>query len=74
MSLSDFFRKNRTEAQTIQLEEPLKMIAEQYQFEAVGFTNGGVRYEAGQNVRSCQLLAFGVLHSLTEEEVLSLFG
>jgi hypothetical protein len=74
MTLSEFLQKIRTTPKSITLEESINVIGNLYDFVPVSFLNGGVRYEVGQNVRSCQILAFGIMNHLTVEETLSLFG
>ncbi|AUT71238.1 HopJ type III effector protein [Paraburkholderia hospita] len=71
----DILLKNLTDNPTsVTLDDALAAIPGSYKSTPVAFENGGVRYQAGQNVRSCQLLAFAMLHNLTKEQTLNCYG
>jgi hypothetical protein len=74
MKLDSFLKKLTEDPTSITLDETLETIAESYVFTPVAFTNGDIRYVAGQNIRSCQLLAFALLHKLTKEQTLNCYG
>jgi hypothetical protein len=74
MTLDEFLEKVKSEPETVTLDVALKVIEENYEFSPVGFSNGGVKYEAGQNIKTCQLLAFGEIHGLTKSQTLSCYG
>ncbi|SAK94722.1 HopJ type III effector protein [Caballeronia temeraria] len=74
MQLNELLEQIKNRPETITIEEVLKVIAENYDFTPVSFTNGEVQYHAGQNVKTCQLLAFAKLHALTEPQTLSCYG
>jgi len=74
MKLDTFLKKLNDDPTSVTLDDTLAAVAESYVFTPVAFTNGGVRYQAGQNIRSCQLLAFAMLHKLTKEQTLNCFG
>lgn len=74
MKLDIFLKKLADNPTTVTLDDTLAAVSESYDFTPVAFTNGGVQYSAGQNVRSCQLLAFAMLHRLTKEQTLNCYG
>lgn len=74
MKLDIFLKKLTDNPTAVTLDDTLAAVSESYDFTPVAFTNGGVRYSTGQNVRSCQLLAFAMLHKLTKEQTLNCYG
>lgn len=59
---------------TIDFNEVIQYIDENYDFTPVQFTNGDLANEANQNNGSCKIFSFAKDHNLSKEETLSLFG
>ena len=74
---------NSTDALLLQLNaEPscitftqvMAVIDNEYVFQSVRFNNGNQINDAGQNNGSCKILAFAMLHELSQQQTLHLFG
>lgn len=50
------------------------LIENEYNFTAVGFTNGDLSNGDDENQGSAKVLCFGIMHELGENEVLRCFG
>jgi hypothetical protein len=74
MKLGEFLKKLNDEPASIALCETLDTIAELYEFTPVGFSNGEMRNEAGEAIRSCMLYAFARDQKLSEAQTLACFG
>lgn len=72
--LEHFFIQLSTEPETISFEQSIALIDELYDFTPVAFSNGDMQNVAGENTGSCKILAFGLLHKLSEPQTLHLFG
>lgn len=72
--LEHFFIQLSTEPESISFEQSIALIDELYDFTPVAFSNGDVKNAAGENNGSCKILAFGLLHKLSEPQTLHLFG
>ncbi len=63
---------------TVQFDETMAVIAENYDYQPADFTNGigekQLHNEAGTNEGSCKIFAFGLLNQLTVDQTLHLFG
>lgn len=78
MNIQDLITKIRTNPESVQFDEVMAAIAEQYDYNPTRFTNGPADdqlvNEAGQNEGSCKLFAFARLNGLNEAETLACFG
>lgn len=72
--LEAFFRQLSTEPDTISFSQSIELIDALYQFTPTAFQNGDVLNAAGENNGSCKILAFALLHQLSEPQTLQLFG
>lgn len=72
--LDDFFIQLTTEPQSISFAQSIALIDQYYHFTPVAFKNGEHVNQAGENNGSCKILAFGLLHQLSEPQTLQLFG
>lgn len=72
--LEHFFIQLSTEPETISFEQSIALIDALYDFTPGRFTNGELSNAAGENNGSCKILAFGLLHQLSEPQTLHLFG
>lgn len=76
MDLKDFLSAVKA-GQAVEFEETMAVIARHYQYRPTEFSNGlqgAVVNAAGQNEGSCKIFAFALLHDLTKEQTLALFG
>ena len=73
MTLADFIAR-LGEDSTLDFEDTMAVIGENYEYTPTGFNNGDVRNEAGQNEGSCKVFAFAQLNDLTPEKTLACFG
>ena len=61
-------------AATIQFNDVITFIDENYDFTPTKFTNGNTVNEENQNNGSCKVFSFAKLNNLSKEETLALFG
>ncbi|MBL4869038.1 MAG: HopJ type III effector protein [Pseudomonadales bacterium] len=74
MTVSNLIEKLRSEPESIEFDDVMKVISENYDYAPTPFSNGEVLNEAGSNEGSCKIFAFAQLNNLSEMETLSLFG
>lgn len=72
--LQQFFIQLSVEPQSISFEQSISLIDSLYVFTPTAFKNGNVVNNAGENNGSCKILAFGLMHQLSEPQTLHLFG
>jgi hypothetical protein len=73
MSLNTFLEKIRTNT-PVSFNESIAVITEHYHYQPTEFSNGLMLNAAGTNEGSCKIFAFGLLHELSEQQTLNLFG
>ncbi|MBA5764412.1 HopJ type III effector protein [Vibrio sp. 404] len=74
MELKSFLEKLKSAPSSVEFSQSIAVIEANYTFTPTAFSNGTMRNPAGENNGSCKIFAFGLLHKLTEEQVLSMFG
>ncbi len=74
MSLIAFLNKINTSPETIEFNDTIAVIDENYEFTPTLFKNGNAINEAGKNSGSCKLFAFAKLHHLIAIQTLNCFG
>jgi hypothetical protein len=72
--LEHFFIQLSTEPETISFEQSIALIDSLYHFTPTAFKNGELYNAATENNAACKILAFGLLHQLSEPQTLHLFG
>ena len=72
--LETFFRQLSTEPDSISFQQTIMLIDALYDFTPTAFQNGEQINAAGENNGSCKILAFALLHQLSEPQTLQLFG
>jgi hypothetical protein len=72
--LETFFRQLSTEPDSISFQQTIALIDALYDFTPTAFQNGEQFNAAGENNGSCKILAFALLHQLSEPQTLQLFG
>lgn len=60
--------------ETINFNDVIVFIDENYNFKSVRFINGSIVNEANQNNGSCKIFSFAKINNLSEKETLALFG
>ena len=60
--------------ETINFNDVIVFIDENYNFKPVRFVNGTIVNEANQNNGSCKIFSFAKINNLSEKETLALFG
>ncbi len=77
MTLEEFLNKI-THNRLISFDESMAVIADYYAYQATEFSNGigedTLINAAGTNEGSCKIFAFAMLHQLTVDQTLQLFG
>ena len=74
MTLPELLDMVRTSPETIEFNQVMQVIADNYRYTPTSFSNGEVVNAAGSNEGSCKIFAFAQLNNLSEMETLSLFG
>jgi len=74
ITLADFISKLDSNAESINFEQVMQVISENYNYQPVTFTNGELVNEAGTNEGSCKIFYFAKLNGLTEQQTLACFG
>ena len=60
--------------ETINFNDVIVFIDENYNFKPVRFVNGCIVNEANQNNSSCKIFSFAKMNNLSEKDTLALFG
>lgn len=73
MSLNEFLQQLNPSS-SLDFEDTMQVIADNYEYQPVAFKNGDVQNNAGENEGSCKIFAFAQLNSLSVENTLLCFG
>ncbi len=74
LTLTTLLETLYTSPQTVEFEQVMQVIADNYHYQACAFTNGDLKNQAGTNEGSCKIFAFAKLHDLSEQATLHCFG
>lgn len=74
LDLEIFLDKLERTPELVEFPDTIGLIDKLYEFTPVGFRNGNIYNEAGQNAGSCKLFAFARLHDFSLEQTLACFG
>lgn len=74
MTVNELIEQVRANPQSIEFDQVMGVISDNYDYTPTRFTNGSVVNEAGTNEGSCKIFAFAELNALSEMETLALFG
>ena len=74
MNLEQFLTTLDKKPETIEFEDTMAVIKDNYHFTPSAFSNGTLENSAEQNQGSCKLLAFAQLNQLDQATTLSCFG
>lgn len=74
MTIKGLIAKVHSAADSIDFDEVMTVISDNYNYTPTTFSNGDIANEAGTNEGSCKIFHFAQLNALSEIETLSLFG
>lgn len=74
MSIDELVERVRTAPDSIEFDEVIRVIDENYDYTPTRFINGDIVNEAGSNEGSCKVFYFAQQNNLSEFETLALFG
>ena len=74
MTLTDFIAQVKQQEQSIEFEQVMQVIKDNYHYEPAPFTNGDLVNEAGTNEGSCKIFYFAQLNKLNQQQTLACFG
>lgn len=74
MTESQLIEQLETAPKSVEFDQVIAVIAENYDYQPTRFSNGDVTNEAGTNEGSCKLFSFGLINQLSEDEMLACFG
>lgn len=73
MTLEQFLQQIGND-DTLDFEDTIQVITDNYTYTPSAFQNGDLHNEAGQNEGSCKIFAFAKLQDLDQETTLKCFG
>ncbi len=73
-SLTGFLTQVKEQGTTVEFEQVMQIITDNYQYQPATFTNGELVNEMGTNEGSCKIFYFAQLNKLTAEQTLACFG
>ncbi len=74
MTLQEFLDSLSISPETIQFQNTISVVEENYDFIPTEFQNGEILNEAGQNNGSCKIFSFAQIHELDVKSTLACFG
>jgi len=74
MSIVSFLEKLQENPKSINFQDTINVIEENYDFEPAAFKNGNQLNNAGENNGSCKMFSFAKLQNLSKESTLACFG
>ncbi|MCK5809441.1 MAG: HopJ type III effector protein [Cocleimonas sp.] len=74
MKIDNFLNTLKATPDTIEFDDTMAVIEQNYHFTETAFTNGALANKAGENSGSCQLFSFAQLQGLDQQQTLACFG
>lgn len=74
VDLDTFLVQVKQQESTIEFEQVIQVIEDNYQYQPTSFTNGELVNESETNEGSCKIFYFAKLNKLTPEQTLACFG
>lgn len=74
LSIEQLVSKIKSSPESVEFNEVMQVIADNYQYQPAEFNNGQLVNAAGTNEGSCKIFAFAKLNDLTEQQTLACFG
>jgi len=73
-TLADLLSQIKQQEKSIEFEQVMQVIKENYHYQPAFFTNGELTNEAGTNEGSCKIFYFALLNELNQRQTLACFG
>jgi len=74
LTINDLITRLNTSEESIEFNEVMHVISNNYNYQQSSFTNGDLVNQAGTNEGSCKIFAFAKLNDLSEQATLNCFG
>lgn len=74
MNIEALLSQLENSPETLEFQDVIQVIEENYTFTSTDFQCGSAKNTAGTNEGSCKILAFAKLHSINEQNTPYLFG
>ena len=74
MTIEQLINLIKTNPESIEFQQVMETIEQNYDYTPTRFTNSEAVNESGTNEGSCKIFAFGQLNQLDEHETLACFG
>ena len=74
MTLNEFLEKLNAQPESIEFEQTMQVIEDNYDFQPTAFTNDTNTNDKGTNEGSCKIFAFAKLNNLNSDQTLNCFG
>jgi len=71
---SELILKIKQKPLSVNFEEVMQVIQDNYQYTPTQFINGTIENQASTNEGSCKIFSFAKLHALSQEQTLNCFG
>jgi len=73
-SLADLIEQIKQREQSIEFDQVMQVIKDNYHYQSATFHNGKLINEAGTNEGSCKIFYFAQLNNLSAQQTLACFG
>ena len=73
-TLADFLVQIKQQEPSVEFEQVMQVITDNYQYQPTLFTNGEVVNDMGTNEGSCKIFYFAQLNKLNPQQTLACFG
>lgn len=74
MMLTDFLARIKQQEESIEFEQVMQVIKDNYHYQPALFTNGDLVNDLGTNEGSCKIFYFAQLNTLSQQQTLACFG
>lgn len=74
MTVDELISQLRADPESVDFDQVMRVIDENYDYSPTPFRNGELENPAGSNEGSCKIFYFAQLNNLSETETLALFG
>ena len=74
LSLENFLINVKQQDSTVEFEQVMQVIADNYQYQPAEFVNGELVNAIGTNEGSCKIFYFAQLNKLSQQQTLACFG
>jgi len=74
MTIQQLIERLTSDPDSVEFQDVISLIEENYEFTPTEFQNGKLINSAGENSGSCKIFSFAQLHELTQAQTLACFG